>query len=86
MTAAFVLAVSASFAFKSKSNYAFNSTVNIGTVQEPICMAISGVNNCEKTYTGPQCTVFAYGATRLMYEFPIPVGPMCVTPLRQYQN
>jgi len=86
MTGVLLLAISASFAFKPKANFAYNSTVNIGTVQSPQCMAINEINSCEKTYTGPQCTVYAFGATRLMYEFPIPVGPMCVTPLRQYQN
>lgn len=86
MTAAFILAVSASFAFKTKSNFAYNTTVDIGTAQSPLCMAVTGFNDCEKIYTGPQCTVYAYGATRLMYEYPIPAGPVCVTPLRQYQN
>jgi hypothetical protein len=84
MTAVFVLAVSASFAFKAKSSFAYNYSVIVGQTGPPQCWPVSGgANSCETYYTGPQCTAYTWGATRLMYEYPIPAGPLCVTPLRQ---
>lgn len=85
MTAVILIAVGASFAFKTKSNFDWNATIWVGPPTTGWCTAVGSGNACATTFTGPQCTTFYNGADRLMFEFPIPEGPICVTPLRQYQ-
>ena len=86
MTGIFLLAVTVSFAFKAKNKFAWNASIAMGTPSVPWCTITNTANSCETTYTGPQCTVLYHGAYRLAYELPIPAGgPICVTPLREWQ-
>nr|WP_068891207.1 DUF6520 family protein [Pedobacter panaciterrae] len=85
MMAVFLLAVGTSFAMKANSKRAPYFSANIGTATDPICYYYWDTTPCETFYTGPQCTVSFSGVLKPMYERPIPAGPSCVTPLRQYQ-
>lgn len=85
MTAVFLLAIGASFTTKSKSKFALKSTINIGSATTPICWIVNDLNGCETYYTGPVCTTYWVGVLKPMFEYPIPAGPICVTPLRQEQ-
>lgn len=87
MTATFILAVGSSFAIKANKKFLFNGTVNIGSASSPFCLGVDHTEPCRKTNTGPQCTTYAGGGgvLRPLFEYPIPAGPVCVTPLREYQ-
>lgn len=85
MTAVFLLAVGGSFVINAKAKRAVYYSLNVGTETDPVCWLASNSTSCETFYTGPQCSAYFLGDLKPMYERPIPAGPSCVTPLRQYQ-
>lgn len=85
MLAAILFALTASLTTGAKGKFASRATADVGTVGTPMCIVDNRSNDCETYYTGPQCSAYFGGNLKLLYEFPFPAGPLCVTPLRQYQ-
>ncbi len=84
MTAVLLIAIGSSFAFKPASTSMPWYSINLGSATNPFCDIVQVNTDCKTNYTGPQCTAYAGGVLKPIWEVPYPAGPICVTPLRQF--